>query len=250
MTNYKETQNILTTLKLNGMSNSLEQEIRKADKRKLSYLLFLKNILETEIKYRTEKRLKRNFAGAHFPVEKQLKNFEFKYCKGITKKAINELLDFRFIDNHENILLLGSPGIGKTHLSIALGYEALRIGYTVCFEKMTNLIKLLKTVEIQRASAFRINRILKTDLLIIDEIGYTPIDKKEANYFFNLISELYERNSIIISSNKPFEDWAEMLGDKIMTTALLDRILHRAHIFSMSGESYRIKNLKKSKKEV
>jgi len=250
MTNYKETSNILSSLKLNGMVKNLETQIKEAERKKMSYLFFLKNILETEIQHRTERRLKRNFAGAHFPVEKHLKNFDFKYCKGITKKDINGLLDFRFIDNHENILFLGPPGIGKTHLSIALGYEALKTGYTVCFEKMNHLIKLLKTVNIQRASSFRINRILKNDLLIIDEIGYTPIDKKEANYFFNLISELYERNSIIITSNKPFESWAEMLGDQIMTTALLDRILHHAHIFSLYGESYRIRKLKKSKKEV
>ena len=250
MTNYKETVNILTTLKLKGMADNLEEEISKSEKRKHSYLVFLKSILEREIRYRTEKRLKRNFTAAHFPVEKHLQNFEYKYCNGITKKEVNNLLDFRFIDNHENILFFGPPGIGKTHLSIALGYEALRTGYTVCFEKMTHLIKLLKTIDIQRASAFRINRILKSNLLIIDEIGYTPIDKKEANYFFNLISELYERNSVIITSNKPFEDWAEMLGDQIMTTALLDRILHHAHIFSIAGDSYRIRKIKKSKKEV
>jgi len=250
MTNYKETLNILSALKLKGMSEKLEDKINAAEKRKMSYLSFLKSILEMEIEYRTQKRLKRNFAGAHFPVEKHLGNFEFKYCKGITKREIQGLLDFSFIDNHENVLLFGPPGIGKTHLSIALGYEALQSGYTVCFEKMNSLIKLLKTVDIQRTSAFRINRILKSDLLIIDEIGYTPIDKKEANYFFNIISELYERNSIIITSNKPFESWAEMLGDEIMTTALLDRILHHAHIFSLSGESYRIRKFKKSKKEV
>ena len=226
MTNISSTKNILTTLKLKGMAEKLDTEIKDAEKKKVSYLLFLKNMLETEIRYRTEKRLKRNFAAAHFPVEKSLSTFEFKYCRGVTKKDINNLLDFRFIDNHENILFFGPPGIGKTHLSIALGYEALQTGYTVCFEKMTHLIKLLKTVDVHRASAFRINRILKSDLIIIDEIGYTPIDKKEANYFFNIISELYERNSIIITSNKPFEDWAEMMGDQIMTTALLDRILH------------------------
>ncbi len=110
---------------------------------------------------------------------------------------------------------------------------------------MSNLVKLLKSVEIQRSSAFRINRILKSTLLIIDEIGYTPIDRKEANLFFNLISELYERSSIVITSNKPFEQWSEMMGDEIMTTALLDRLLHHAQVFSLQGDSYRIHERKK-----
>ena len=107
------------------------------------------------------------------------------------------------------------------------------------------LESLLKSVEIQRSSAFCINRILKSTLLIIDEIGYTPIDGKEANLFFNLISELYERSSIAITSNKPFEQWSEMMGDEIMTTALLDRLLHHAQVFSLQGDSYRIEQREK-----
>jgi DNA replication protein DnaC len=133
---------------------------------------------------------------------------------------------------------------GKTHLSIGLGMKAVERGYTVCFEKIVNLIKLLKTQEIQRSSGFRINKILRSDLLIIDEIGYTPIDRKEANLFFNLVSELYEKKSIILTSNKAFENWAEMMGDSVMTTALLDRLLHHARVFTLDGESYRIRKQK------
>jgi DNA replication protein DnaC len=110
---------------------------------------------------------------------------------------------------------------------------------------MTMLIKLLKTADIQRSSVFRLNRMMKADLLIIDEIGYTPIEKKEANLFFNLVSEMYEKTSVLITSNKGFQDWAEMMGDPIMTTALLDRLLHHSNIYNLSGESYRIQNLNK-----
>ena len=127
-------------------------------------------------------------------------------------------------------------------MSIALGAKAIKKGYSVCFEKIINLIKLLKTQDIQRKAAFRINRILKANLLIIDEIGYTPIDRKEANLFFNLISEMYEKKSVIITSNKNFESWAEMMGDGVMTTALLDRLLHHARVYTLDGKSYRIKN--------
>jgi len=122
-----------------------------------------------------------------------------------------------------------------------LGIKAIGAGYTVCFERIINLIKLLKTIDIQRASGFRIKRILTSNLVIIDEIGYTPIERKEANLFFNLISELYEKSSIIITSNKGFDSWSEMMGDEVMTTALLDRLLHHAKVFNLDGESYRLK---------
>ena len=130
--------------------------------------------------------------------------------------------------------------VGKTHLAVGLGVKAVEAGYTVCFERIVNLIKLLKTAEIQRTAGFRINRILKSNLVIIDEIGYTPIERKEANLFFNLISELYEKSSIILTSNKSFDSWAEMMGDEVMTTALLDRLLHHARVFNLDGGSYRL----------
>jgi len=118
-------------------------------------------------------------------------------------------------------------------------------GYKVCFERITNLIKLLKTSEIQKTSEYRIRRIMKSSLIVIDEIGYTPIERREANLFFNLISEIYEKLSLIVTSNKSFESWAEMMGDSVMTTAMLDRLLHHARVFTLDGESYRIKNQNK-----
>lgn len=234
----------LLALKLNGINGALDQLLDSASDNKLSYLEFLQTILDKEITYRKERRIHRNLVGAHFPVMKDIESFTYDRIEGIREEDIKDLLDFRWIDNSENTLFLGPPGVGKTHLSIALGLKAIEQGYTVCFERASNLVKLLKTVEIQRASEFRIKRILKSSLLIIDEIGYTPIDKKEANLFFNLVSELYERTSIIVTSNKGFDQWSEMMGDEVMTTAMLDRLLHHAKIFSISGESYRISNRK------
>jgi len=237
----KKTIPFLETLKLKGCRKNLEKIVSEAEKKQISYITFLNNLLKTEITDRTERRLKRNMAGAHFPVIKWIKDFNPDRVKGIAKKNIQELLDFRWIDNHHNLLFFGPPGLGKTHLAIALGVKAVEAGYTVCFERIVNLIKILKTAEIQRSSGFRVKRILKSDLVIIDEIGYTPIDRKEANLFFSLISELYEKQSIIITSNTSFDGWAEMLGDSVLTTALLDRLLHHARIFTLDGESYRIK---------
>lgn len=190
-------------------------------------------ILESEINDRQKRRLRRNFTAAHFPVEKRMEQFEFERIMGLQKSEVENLLDCRWIDLNENILFFGPPGIGKTHLAIALGLNAIDHGYTVCFERITNLMHLLKIASVQRTADFRIKKIMKANLIIIDEIGYTPIDRKEANLFFNMISELYESASIIITSNKNFQNWAEMLGDEIMTTALLDRLLHHARIYGL-----------------
>lgn len=138
-----------------------------------------------------------------------------------------------------------APGYWENPSSHCLGVVVIEKGYRVTFERITNLIRVLKTAEIQRSSQYRLRRITKSNLVIIDEIGYTPIEKREANLFFNLISDLYERLSVIITSNKSFESWAEMMRDAVLTTALLDRLLHHARVFSLSGESYRISNKKK-----
>ena len=240
MKNHKQTISLLEDLKLKGIIQNLDSELSAADEKKMSYLNFLKSLLDTEISYRTERRLRRNLSGAHFPVEKKLEDFDFtRIKKGISKKDISNLEDFVWLDNHVNLLFFGPPGLGKTHLSIAIGLKAIISGYTVCFERITNLIKLLKTADIQRSAGFRMNRILKSDLIIIDEIGYTPIERKEANLFFNLISELYEKASVIITSNKGFDEWAEMMGDEVMTVAMLDRLLHHSKVFNLDGPSYR-----------
>jgi DNA replication protein DnaC len=244
---HQQTLAYLKTLSLQGVLQGLDEMINDAESRKVSYLTFLNVILSTEIDFRIKRRVERNMAGAHFPVLKGLENFDFGRVKGIGKSEAVNLLDCRWIDTKENLLFFGPPGIGKTHLAIAFGRTAVEKGYKVCFEKITNLIKLLKTAEVQKTSEYRIRRIMKSDLVIIDEIGYTPIEKREANLFFNMISELYEKVPLVVTSNKSFESWAEMMGDTVMTTALLDRLLHHAKVFTLDGESYRIK---KSRKEV
>jgi len=242
----QQTIALLKTLSLEGVLRGLDEMINDAESKKVSYLGFLNGILQSEVDYRIRRRVERNMSGAHFPVMKGLEDFEFGRVKGIGKSEAANLLDCRWIDTKENLLFFGPPGIGKTHLAIAFGRTAVIKGYKVCFERVTNLIKLLKTADVQKTAEYRIRRLMKSDLAIIDEIGYTPIEKREANLFFNMISELYEKASVIITSNKSFDAWAEMMGDTVMTTALLDRLLHHAKVFTLDGESYRIK---KSRKE-
>lgn len=251
MKTYEQVTGQLSTLKLKGLAGKLDEAINEAESKHESYISFLNCLLKAELDYRVEKRFERNMAGAHFPVSKDLESFDFGKATGISKMDMAQLMEFSWIDNHYNVLFFGPPGLGKTHIAIALGSKAVEKGYIVSFERMTTLIRLLKTADIQRTSAFRLNRILRSDLVIFDEIGYTPIEKKEANLFFNLISELYEKKSVLLTSNKSFSEWAEMMGDEIMTTALLDRLLHHAKIFNLNGTSYRLQNIKKiNKKEV
>ena len=245
---FSSVMNQLETLSLKGMSFSLEEQLGEAESKKVSYLTFLDSLLAFEVENRKERRTKRNMIAAHFPIDKSLDSFEYGRVEGVTKADINEIMDFRWLDNKNNILFFGPPGLGKTHLSIGLGIAAVEAGYSVCFERVTNLIQLLKVKDIQKTADYRLKRILKSNLLIIDEIGYTPIERKEANLFFNLISEMYEKASVIVTSNKGVDSWAEMMGDDIMTSALLDRLLHKAKIFNLNGESYRISQTTKGGK--
>lgn len=136
----------------------------------------------------------------------------------------------------------GPPGLGKTMVAAGLGLHAVNNGYTVCFEKMVNLVKILDTAETERSAGFRLKNLKKAQLIIIDEIGYTPITRSQANRFFTFISDTYETSSIIFTTNKEIMDWAEMMGDSVLITALLDRILHHANCYSFRGESFRLKH--------
>lgn len=242
MKSYEKTISLIKTLQLYGILKQFDEILNDAEVTKASYLQFLNSIFQAEIDIRSRRRYERNLASAHFPALKTLDTFEFGSVKGIGKSQIINLRDCHWIDRNENILFFGPPGIGKTHMAIALGVNAVEQGYTVCFERMTNLIRLLKTMGIQRNAGSRVKRIMKANLVIIDEIGYTPIERRESNLFFSLITELYEKAALIITSNKSFDSWAEMMGDTVMTTALLDRLLHHSRIYNLDGESYRIKD--------
>lgn len=218
--------------------------MERADAAGSSHRELLLELLETEAKGRNEKRRQRNCAGAHFPPSaKPLEEFDPSELEaGISAGQIAQLAELGWVERAGNVILAGPPGLGKTMVAVGLGMKAIDEGYTVCFEKMDGLAGILDRAGRERAAGFRLNNIRRADVVIVDEVGYTPIGREQANRFFTFVSDKYEKGSLIFTTNKNIADWAEMIGDPVLTKAMLDRILHHARCFSLQGESYRLKH--------
>lgn len=201
---------------------------------------FLIRCLKDELAYREDRAKQRRIKQAQLPTAKTFESFDATFQNGITDWQLRQLAALNWIDGIFNVIFIGPPGTGKTHLALAVGNKALENGYKVFFASMDTLVHILKTQEISRGSAARLKWIRECHLLIIDELGYLPVSKIEANLFFQLISNLYENTSVVITSNKGFDGWADIIGDPVLTTALLDRLTHRCQVLSFSGEGWRV----------
>jgi len=228
---------------LKHSSKVLADMLDQAEDGTLTHREFLLALLDAETKGRNERRWRRNYAGAHFPPNvKRLEEFDpAELESGISIGQIRQLSELGWLDTFVNLVFVGPPGLGKTMIALGLGLRAVDEGYLVCFEKMDSLVRLLDRADVERSAGFRFKNILKANLLIIDEVGYTPISRNQANKFYTLVSNIYERASIIVTTNKEVPDWVEVMGDPVLTTAVLDRILHHSRCFSLRGESYRLK---------
>lgn len=202
--------------------------------------IFLQEQLKLKDERATQIRLKRSF----LPAKKTLREFDFGFQRSISREQLLRLSDCTWVDEAYNVMFLGPPSVGKTHLATVLAYEALERGYSVSFVTLDDLIKQLKTAEISASSKRRINYYKKSDLIIIDEVGFLPVTNAEANLFFRFISAMHEKTSLVITSNKGFSEWAGFLGDEVITTAILDRLVFKCEIFNMTGDGYRLKHRK------
>lgn len=238
----EETRGYMRTLNLSWGRDNLDQALESAAGRDLSYLEFLNGLLKAEMAAREEKAEQRRMKRADFPFIKTVDDFDFGFQRSITRKQVNRLLDMHWVEKAYNLVFLGPPGVGKSHVAVAIAVEAVKKGYRVSFVTMETLVRHLKLETTSPRSRQKVKKIMASDLVVIDEIGFLPISRQEANLFFQLVSALYEQAALIITSNKGFEDWPELMGDPVITTAILDRIVHHSEIFNLTGESYRLKN--------
>lgn len=241
MSNLDALNQRLKGLSLTYMAGQMDKLIQQAEANELSYLQFAESLTTCELQGREAKRLSLNRKLAGFPVEKRLAEFDYRFQTTITKKQVNQLLDFGFIDNRSNLIFIGPPGVGKTHLAIGIGLQAIEAGYKVLFITALGLIEMLEMALLKGELKQKISQLSKNDVLIIDELGYLPMNKQSNHNLFQLINALYEYRSVILTTNKEFAHWGEFFIDENVAVPIVDRLIHHSHIFMLGGESYRLK---------
>jgi len=229
-------------LGLRDLATALPALLDEARQQHLSYDTFLHRALAVEAQARHARMVERRSRSAHLPARKSLDDFDFSYQPGLSERTVRELAGLSFVETATNIVFLGPPGVGKTHLAAGLAWQAVEAGYAAHFTTLPRLIEDLDAAARAGVLRKRLRVYARPKVLVIDEVGYARLQPKQAHLLFELINARYERGSVILTSNKSFAEWGPLLGDEVLATALLDRLLHHAEVVTINGQSYRMKD--------
>lgn len=243
MNNYNRLLNNLEYLNLTQIKGNLDKYIELINEKSINFIDALYELTNVEIGYVNDKRMAINLHIANFPYLKTFDDYDFSFQPSLNKEKILDLKNLRFIDQHENIIFVGSPGVGKTHLATATGIETTKNRKSTYFINCNDLIDNLKKAYHENRLDVRLKFYSKYKVLIIDEMGFLPIDDLGANILFQLINKRYEKSTTIITTNKTFAKWTEIFKDPVIANAILDRLLHHSIVFSINGKSYRTKDI-------
>jgi DNA replication protein DnaC len=237
---------MLTRLKLTAIRDQLDALLGEAARRELTLAETLAFLCEREIARKDERRIEMALGLARFPMVRDLAGYDFGAQPAVDRAQVRDLASGRFVANGEAVLLLGPPGVGKTHLSVGIGRAVITAGYTVLFTSATALIAQLVTAHAAGRLDERLAHYCKPKLLIIDELGYLPVEPDAAHVLFQLVSRRYERGAILLTSNRAVSEWGQVFGDPVVATAILDRLLHHSHVLTIRGESYRLREKRRA----
>lgn len=243
---YEHMQAMLERLKLTRVPDRLDQLAEEAAKESWTYVEFLDRVLDVEVSARVEHDVTMKTRLARFPFVKTLDQFDFSFQPALNEAQIRELATARFVAHGENILLLGPPGVGKTHLAVSLGVAAIMQGISVVFFTVADLVDLVQQDLKEDRLERRLHALCKPKLLILDEMGYVPLDQRSAQFLFRLVSRRYQKGSIILTSNKSYGEWGDVVSDYVLATAMLDRLLHYSTTINIRGDSYRLREKRKA----